>query len=422
MLTPRIEKIRDGYILKFLEEQLIIRANRIVVHPRDGRVTGELSITTNTDKPTILLPSTSFNFSADRTRTQQAKSLAEKYDLKINWLEVFDYLGHKVQELARTGEDVAEVWAQDEIVPMEWLLEPIIIKGQPNVIYGEKGVSKSTLAYICGAILCLPWKDNPLELKVCDYPVASLVLDWERDKAAFDYYISRIKIGMDIPAFNLFYRRCNLPLAEDVEAIAQKIEERKVQLLIVDSIGRAAGGQDVDLKSSSSADNFLRAIRELNITTLLIGQTRKPQYGDRQTRSTIYGSTFFTYYAGNILELCHQEEDFGDSKHLALFHRENNFTAKSKPIGLRMDFLENGGINVEREAVSVAEFGQKINTQVRVLEVLKSGAMEVKDIAAALDLSESNIRMVLSRLNRKNKVVKLGKAYGLASKEEQIQF
>jgi len=423
MKLPTIESKLNGYIFRFKDDALIAVANNVRSHSRDGRVTGELSITTNTDKPTILLPSTSFNFSADRTRTMQAKSLAEKYDLKVNWAEIFDYLGHKVQELARIGEDVSEVWAADEIVPVAWLLEPLIIKGQPNIIYGEKGVSKSTLAYICGAILCLPEWDNPLELASCSYPITSLVLDWERDKVAFDYYLARIKRGMNTPAFRLFYRRCNLPLSEDIEPIAAKIEETGASLLILDSLGRAAGGQDVDLKGSSAADNFLRALRQLNITSLIIGQTSKPQYGEKSSKKTIFGSVFFTYYAGNVLELCHSEDETGDTKHLGLFHRENNFTRKSPPIGLRMEFQEDGGINVERESVSISEFSQKINTQARILDLLKTGSMEVKDIAQNLDISQSNVRMTLSRLSRKQKVVKLGKEYGLASdRAEQGEF
>jgi len=415
---PEVIPKLNGYILKWHDAAIIATVNNVRSHSRDGRVTGELTITTNTESPSILLPSTSFNFSADRTRTSQAKALAEKYDLSINWTEVFDYLGHKIQELARAGEDVSEVWASDEIISVEWLLESIIIKGQPNVIFGEKGVSKSTLAYICGAILCLPWQDNPLELKVCGKSIVSLVLDWERDKSAFDYYLSRLKRGMNMPAFRLFYRRCNMPLAEDIEPIAQKIEETGASLLIIDSLGRAAGGQDVDLKGSSSADSFLRALRSLNITSLIIGQTSKPQYGEKSSKKTIYGSTFFTYYASNVLELCHSEDDTGDTKHLALFHRENNFTRKSAPMGLRMDFHEDGGINIEREPVSTAEFSQKITTQVRVLEVLKSGPMEVKELAQELDISESNVRMSLSRLSKKGKIVKIGKEYGLAAERE----
>jgi len=422
-LNPEIIPKLNGYVLHFKDEGLIATVNNCRSHSRDGRVTGELTITTNTDKPTILLPSTSFNFSADRTRTQQAKSITEKYDLKVNWQEVFDFLGHKIQELARTGEDVSEVWASDEIVPVEWLLEPIIIKGQPNVIFGEKGVSKSTLAYICGAILCLPWDDNPLELKVCDYPVTSLVLDWERDKASFDYYLARFKRGMNSPAFRLFYRRCNLPLSEDIEPIAKKIEETGAQLLIIDSLGRAAGGQDVDLKGSSAADNFLRALRKLDITSLIIGQTSKPQFGDKRNSKSIFGSVFFTYYAGNVLELCHSEDDTGDTKHLALFHRENNFTRKSAPIGLRMDFHEDGGINVEREPVSIAEFSQKVNTQSRVLDLLKSGAMEVKEIAETLDISQNSVRQSLSRLSRKGLIIKVGKTYGLvADRQDEMEL
>lgn len=421
---PEIQNKLNGYIVRFLDEGLIATISSIRSHSRDGRVTGELTITTNTNSPTILLPSTSFNFSADRTRNMQAKSLADKYGLpKVNWVEIFDYLGHKIQELARTGEDAAEVWASDEIVPIEWLLDPIIIKGQPNIIFGEKGVSKSTLAYICGAILCVSWYDNPLELAVCEHPVTALVLDWERDRAAFDYYLSRIKRGMNTPAFRLFYRRCNMPLLEDIEAIAKKIEETGAQLLIIDSLGRAAGGQDVDLKGSSAADGFLRALRSLNITSLIIAQTSKPQFGDRTSKKTIYGSTFFTYYASNVLELCHSEDDTGDSKHLALFHRENNFSRKSAPIGLRMDFKEDGGINLERESVSISEFSAKINTQQRILDLLKSGKMEVKDIAETLDISRNSCQVALTRLKKRNKIIKIGKEYGLASERaDQSEF
>ena len=209
-----------------------------------------------------------------------------------------------------------------------------------------------------------------------------------------------------------------MPLSEDIEPIAQKIEETGAQLLVIDSLGRAAGGQDVDLKGSSAADGFLRALRSLEITALIIGQTSKPQFGDKSSKKTIYGSTFFTYYASNVLELCHSEDDTGDTKHLALFHRENNFIRKSSPIGIRMEFLDNGGLNMEREPVSVAEFSSKINTQARVLDVLKSGAMEVKDIAQALDMAESNVRVSLSRLSKKSKVVKLGKSYGLAVRDD----
>ena len=410
----------NGYQLRWKKEAIVAQIGHARLHSSDGRVTGELTISTNSAKPLILLPSTQFNFSSDQTRSRQAKTLAEKYPQQgIDWVELFDYLGHKIQELARSGEKSEEVWAQDEIIKPELLLEPLIIKGMPNVIFGEKGVNKSTLAYLCGAIIFLPWEDNPLELMPYKRSINSLVLDWETDKETFDYYLARLKKGTGAPAFYLNYRHCVLPLAEDLESIQMLIERDKIELLIIDSLAAAAGGEDAELKGSQSALQFNTALRKLKTTSLIVAQTSK-QAQERGRHKTIYGSALFTYYSRNVLELAHAEDIEANVKHLALFHRECNLFRKWSPIGIRLDFHDDGGIGIEREPVSLTEFSEKVNTQLRVMEVLKQGAMEVKDIASALDLSESNIRVVISRLAKKGRVVKVGKAYGLAVEERLL--
>jgi len=415
MNKPVLESKINGYIFHWDKEALLAQVSHCRVHSRDGRTTGELTISTNSDKPLILLPATQFNFSSDQTSSRQAKALAEKYPQHgVDWIELFDYLRHRVQELARAGEESEEVWAQDEITKPELLLEPLIIRGMPNVIFGEKGVNKSTIAYLCGAIVLISWGDNPLGLVPYDKGIKTLVLDWETDRETFDYYLARIKRGTQAPAFSLNYRHCVLPLAEDLESIERLIERDNIELLIIDSLAAAAGGEDSELKGSQSALSFNTALRKLKTTSLIIAQTSKQQE-QHGKRKTIYGSTLFTYYSRNVLELCHSEDIDTNTKHLALFHRECNLFRKWSPIGIRMDFHDDGGIAIEREPVSMSEFSEKINTQARVMEVLKQGALEVKDIALALDVSESNARVALSRLNKRGKVVKMGKAYGLAA-------
>lgn len=417
MKEPQITTNIGGYLFEWEDTHLMVKVSRLHTHS-DGRVTGELYVSNNNkEKPIILLPSTQFNFSSEPTRVKYAKQMQTKLKSELNWTELFDYLGQKVQELARSGVESEEIWASDDIKPVEFILDPLIIKGQSNIIFGEKGVSKSTIAYLAGAIIYLPWEDNSLELMPTERSIKSLVLDYETDKESFNYYLARLKRGNNIPPFSLHYRRCTLPLADDIEEIERLKDRHNIELLIIDSLAAAAGGEDSELKGSQSALKFNTAIRKLNSTALIIGQTSKSQAQDKaHHKKTIYGSTIFTYYARNIFELCHSEDENSNIKHLALFHRECNLTRKVSPMGFKMEYKEDRAISISREPVSISEFAEKINTQAKILEALKHGAREVKELAEELDITESNCRMALSRLTKRGKTVKLDKAYGLLQK------
>ena len=417
MIEPIITSQIGGYLLDFKDAAILIKVGRLDVH-KDGRVTGELTIT-GKDKAILLQPS-SFNFSSDRTRGMTAKQLGEKYpDAKVNWVETFDYLGYKVQELARQGESVLEIWAEDDVEAPEFLLEPFIYKNQSNIIFGEKGTLKSSLSQAFAMCMALPWPDNPLELKVPDKPVVSLVLDWETDKKIFAWSLSRLKRGMGMPTVPIQYRRCYLPLAEELEEIEQYIDKVKADVLIIDSLAAAASGERGEL-NAQSALSFNMALRKLNRTSLIIAQTSK----DPDGKKTILGSTIFTYYARNIFELCRSEDMDSDKVHSAIFHRECNLGRKYKPMGFCMDFNDaNRSLNITRESVTVAEFIGKVTSQNAVADALKSGLKSVKEVADMTGLKENNIRTSLGRLRSLDKATKVGDKWGLkAYYEDDVPF
>ena len=396
-----------GYLLDFKDAGIQIKVTRLDVH-KDGRVTGSL-IATNS-KDAILMPPSTFNFASDRTRAMTAKQLGEKYPaLKVNWVEMFDYLGYKIQELARQGETVVEVWAEDDVEAPEFLLEPFIYKNQSNIIFGEKGTLKSSLSQAMTMCMALPWPDNPLGLTVPDKPVVSLYLDWETDKKIFQWSLSRLKRGMGMPTVPVQYRRCYLPLVDELEEIEQYIDKVKADVLIIDSLAAAASGAKGEL-DSPSALSFNMALRKLNRTSLIIAQTSKNPEG----KKTILGSTLFTYYSRNIFELCRSEDVDSGKVHSAIFHRECNLGGRHKPIGFCMDFNDaNRSLNITRESVTVAEFIGKVTSQNAVVDALKSGLKSVKDIADDTGLKENNVRTSLGRLS--SKVVKVGNQWGLKS-------
>lgn len=417
MDKPKITEEINGYLLEWEQPNLTARVTRLRI-PSDGQVKGELQIKHedgNGNK--ILLVPTQFNFSAEPTRAKYAKQLAEKLDIQVDWKEVFDYLCNEIQLLARTGETVIEVWTEnDEPAPEHWL-DGIIYKGVQNIIYGEKGVMKSTLSYTLGICVMLPWTDNPFHLTLPERPEIPLILDWETDSNIFKRTIARLKRGMDMPNCPLYYRRCVAPLADDIEPIQELVESCKATVLIVDSLGAAAGGERGELKGAESAIVFNSSLRKLRthtgepITSLIIAQTRK---GDEDRKKTIYGSTYFAYYARNIFELCKGTEDYDNEEHMALFNRFCNLGRRIKPIGFCATFDdETGGINLTREVVSVSEFSEKVTIGSRILELLKEGKMKQKDIKDSLGTPYSSTSMALKRLQQQGKVVRINDYWGL---------
>lgn len=401
--TPQITNKIDGFTFTWGDKSLTINVNRLDVH-KDGRVTGELLITQG---KAILMPATQFNFSADRTRSGLVKNLAEKYK-DIDWATVIDQLSHHVQELAKAGEPVEELWTSNEYIKPEYMLHPILFKKLPTVIFGEKGVRKSGLTIILAACLLLPWHDNPFGFTVPEKSVRTLILDWETEKEIALYEAQRIKRGMDLPDFPILYRRCHLPLADDLEQIQKHIEQQKAEVVIIDSLGAAAGGE---LNRPEIALNFFAALRKLKTTPLIIAQTSKSDEG----KKSIFGSTYFTYYARSIFELCRGEEA-GDEMHVALFHKWCNLDKTQPPIGLCFHFNDKG-LSVVSEPVSYSQFKDKLNRYSQVKDYLMDGVKSTAEIMEALEITRGNADMIMKRMKEKGMVVKVDNKWGLLSKE-----
>ena len=410
MPAPKITEKTDGYLLEWTDQHIKISTSRIHIH-KDGRVTGELIITTDNKKLSpILMPSTQLNFSAERTRTSLIKNLSEKYQ-QFEWNTIIDQLAHYIQELVRKGEPVKELWTSADVKSPEYLLEPFIYKRLPNVIYGEKAVNKSTTLLVFYTCLILPWTDNPLELKVPDRSIKSLILDWEADEDIVQYQAKALQTAMNLPPFAVNYRRCALPLADDLEQIQGHINSIGAEAIFIDSLGAAAGG---DLKAPEIALNFFTALRRLKTSSLIIAQTSKDE---TTKRKRMFGTVFFEYYARNIWELCKSESISDNEYDIALFHRSPNLSAVLKPIAFHLHYNETG-LSIERTSVDIKEFKTRMSSTVKVLDALKKGALSPEEISDRTDLPVNTIRVCLSRLKKKEKVVDLERGkWGLRADE-----
>ncbi len=410
MSKPSIKQTLTGYEFEW-PEQVRVNVSRVQVHS-DGRVTGELLITTTREGYSpVLYPQSQINFSSSQTRKGLAKSLTEDYK-DWEWSQIIDQISYNVQELARAGEPVQELWTSDDVPPLEFLIEPFLVKGVPTVLFGEKGSTKSTMSLYLYTCLMLPWNDNPLGLKVPNRSVKTLILDYELPGYIAQRNAKKMQEGMGIPPFPLYHRRCTKPLYDELEQVQNHIANLKAEVVIIDSLARASGG---DLNKTEGANSFFESLDKLNVTSLIIAQTSKDV---ESKRKTIYGNALFTYYARSIFEICRTDNVGENEIEVAIFHRWSNLTKLYPDMGVHVSF--NGvGTKIQSQSVSVAEFKDKVNSQRAVYDELKSGAHTVSELCDLTGLSNNVVSISLSRLKKRNYVTHLenGK-WGLATSEQ----
>lgn len=413
MSIPQITELADGYEYNWTDEKLIIKASRVRVHTSDGRVTGELLITGQNNK--AIYPQTSFNFTSDRTRGSLIKTLTERGG-QWKWDDIINQLCLSVVERARQGEPVQELWTCDEIEAPEFLLEPLIYKGLPTVIFGEKAVCKSTISLLVYSCLILPWTDNPLSWKAPVHPVKVLLADWEVNADVAKYNLKRIQQGMGLPHFPLIYRRCKLPLVDDIEQIKKHLDDTGAEVLIIDSLGFAAAG---DLNNADQALRFANALRQLNCAAFIIAQTSK----DRKSKGkSVYGSTFFEYFSRNIFELRKTREDNEDSFDIAIFNTYCNLGRRAKPMGYHIQFDDiKKTVHIEQAEITAADLVERLGTWSRIYDKLKTQTWKAKELSDELGISLDLASRTLKRYQQKGQVAKLPDgSWGLVARHEEV--
>ncbi len=408
MSNPTIRRTVGGYCATWEEDQIKIELTRI--RETKSFTSCEMVITcTAPSAPSPHIKQTSFSLTAAEKRGPLARELSKVY--QADWDVILEQLCVKALTEIRRGEPVVVLGAEgNDTTPPEWLIEPFILRNQANVIFGEPGAAKSTFALILASIAAVQWQDNPGLLPCPKQPEHVLWLDWETDRSVISWQLSCIQRGhgFDLP-YEIFYRRCSTPLADDVEQIKACVDEYKASLIVLDSLGLAAGG---DLNSPEPALRFFTGLRQLNATSILLAHTAR---NTESNNKHIFGSMFFEAQARNIWEIVKTPDD-ENSIVVGLYHKKPPpFGKLHKPLGYKFTFNE-----VDKETSfeyhdpkSIEEFLERMGTNTRILELLKTGNKTPKEIKESLRLSESSCYVSLKRLKDKGLIIKRDDSYAL---------
>lgn len=417
---PTITETAGGYIIEFGG---LVKINTLSIHQHnDGHVTAEISVYANIQgkeglqclrKPTLV------NLSSDQTRSRLSHNLDDRYGKdQLDWYKIIEQFSDIVITEFRRGEPIKELLGIGEDGhPPEYILKPLIIKNYPNVIFGDPGAFKSAFSLVLTVLASLPWRDNSLGFEVPQDRQRCLYLDWETDRDTVNWVMSKLEKGMALPTFPLYYRRCSLPLSQDIERIKQAIAEIKADIVIIDSLGLASGDE---LNNTKTALDFFTAFRQLNTTGLILAHNAK-NTTDGAKRS-IYGNQYYTAQARNIWEVRKVQEADDDEIDIALFHRKAPPFDKLYPtLGFHIIFTKDTMKITTEKPSTIGEFAKAMSETTQIKKLLtEQGIMSIKDIATALGFTESNVRTNISRLKSKEIVTKIGDGYGMLAQKDLL--
>lgn len=391
--APRIEQIGPVFRLHWAEEGVRIKVARIYQSHR-GEVYGEITVQYRSDLPFDdrytwrHLVGSRYQITSDRGRVDIAKR-CESEAPDLPWRQIIEETSINVLGRYRRGAEVLDLseWAPSKNRPSGYRVTPLLAEGLPNMIFGDGGVGKSMVALWLSTMVTEGMQE-PFESS----PGNVLYLDWEMEVDEAHGRLGRIAEGMGLPTPpRIFYRRCVGRLVDDVEWLAETVQSKGIDLVVVDSAVPACGGNP---NEPESVQALFYGLRQLEVTSLIVAHVSKNTADGPVT--TPYGSVFWSNLSRNVWQ-AHKEQELGeDSMVVALRHRKTNVGPLLKPVSLKITFSPSFSVErvptVERPALtSKPPLAEQMSVK------LGDGAMSSSALAEAIGANHDSVRRTLTR-------------------------
>jgi len=365
-----------------------------------GDVTGYLRIGTYIFGQPKTVTEGKYNFATVQTRKQWSNLLTERCP-GFDWFAILEKLCELVIAHVHRGEPTVDLdIADDSVERITYALRPFVVRGQPNVIFGDRSSGKSYLGVLVAYLVALGREGGILGFDAEDPLYRPYILDWEGDADTMKYRLRCLSKGLGLPPKVIPYRRCDRPLFDDVDRIREELLDRKVDFVLIDSLGPACGG---DLNAPQPAIEFFRALRSLGISSLIVAHNAKGK-GPK----SVFGSSFFENLARSIWEIRTDNDDEKIAR-MGAIHRKANFSGLNPPLGFEFRFDDvHGETTIRRTDVRELVHAQgALHLTTRILDLLSdAGKMKSPEIAHELGEDPNKVRATLNHMKRQDRVGK----------------
>jgi len=419
---PFIDEFPSGFRLRWVYGDIEFAAD--VTHITDkaiAEVTWFYSLP-ESDKETLLLSTTRIDFLAPTQRANHVKQLRgigylDQFIQFVDWERKINHIALAVLQHCRKDMPAVDVIIDDDIpLAAEYVVKPILYKDAPNVIFGDYGSYKSVTAMILAYIAQLPYPDNELDLAPGQETATNcLWLDYEGQPVSFKQRWAAIQHGfhLDIPEerplqMPIRYKEMTVPVYDAVESLQYEMTESHIGMLVIDSLGPAAGG---NLNDPEPAIRYHQALRTLGGTSLTLAHNSK----DLNTGTkSIFGSVFFSNLARSIWQCKAEKEPMDSRGTISLKQVKASLSQLHGAIGFSLDFDEEANkITVKKSDLRDTSLSGDLPLRTQIKNLLRQGAMTSPDIAETLDANKGSVRAKLSALLADEIVVKNGDLWGL---------
>ena len=179
----------------------------------------------------------------------------------------------------------------------------------------------------------------------------------------------------------------------ELEKIQRTVVEEEIDLVVVDSVGYACGGEP---EVPANAINYYTALRTLKCTSLSIGHIAKDIKA-----TTPFGTVYWLNGARSVWEVVKTQEAESHRFHVGLIHRKINNDTLKAPLSFELQFGEQE-LSFTRQAISmVPDADSKLPLSDRIMAIIQiHGPRSVNELAEALDARTNTISRSLQRSPR----------------------
>lgn len=341
------------------------------------------------------------NLSSLSAREGFARSLTKIAQTKIS----FDFvLSQAIEAVTYYLEKQPQaIWIEEAPAAKgeKWLLDPYILEGSPNILFGKGGGGKTFLAL---RIMLSLVTGLPILGITPSRTVKCLFLDYEDIAENGMDRIYKLCGGMFKPELDSIYGKIRyfkangVPLHELIPTLKEEIAKHGIEFILVDSAALACGGEP---EKAESAIRFFNALSKLNITSLVIAHETKAE-----THEYVFGSVFFHNSARNIWNTqAEHDEDDPRIIQMGLFHRKCNHGSLKAPRAVKI-FHGEGFVDVSLG--DIAAFDKELSVPQRIIRLLRDGGQPTHEINERLGGDKNTIKVTLQRLKKKEKIMENG--------------
>lgn len=404
--TVSMRKEGDAYIVSFPSAGVTVEVSNVEVTRSDTHALAR--ITSTLPGTPALVYYGRINLSGSTTRATLAKYLNARSE--GDWLEIVERFCVLILDAIREGQPSVLLTNVQPREAARFRIDPLIIEGFPNVIFGPGGSGKSLLGATLALAVGGAWD-------LCDFNVVPgpvYVCDWELDDVTYREVCERLCKGFGIELPPIHYRQCAAPLAEEASAIGRYAAREGIELIIVDSLGFAIGGDKTSQELTMRMFGAMRTWRKTDgsqITVLGIDHiTNDEAQGNRP-----YGSVYTQNAARSLWRVRASQEEGSAEIEIGLFNTKANF-GKQPPVGFRVRFDDEATFVTREDVRAMSGMRESLSASMRIKTALmEQGGLTKTELVERTGLAEKIVSARLSDLKRRGDITSVTKAEGAAA-------